>query len=76
PTPTRDGSDDVVQVFYLKPPVAMDQFNSLMMALRTKVYIQKTFGTLSPPVLVVRGSPVQLSESEHLIFTSTPGAAQ
>jgi hypothetical protein len=76
PTPARDGSDDILQIFYLKPPVAVDQFNGLMNALRTKVYIQKTFGTTSPPVLVVRGSPVQLSESEQLIFTSTPGAVQ
>src|SRR5580698_5644571 len=37
PTPARDGSDDVVQVFYLKPPVSVDEFNSLMTALRTKV---------------------------------------
>jgi hypothetical protein len=41
-----------------------------MTALRTTVYIQKTFGTVSPPVLVVRGSPVQLSESARLIFTA------
>ncbi len=76
PTPARDGSDDVFQVFYLKPPVALDEFQRLITALRTEVYIQKTFGTLSPPVLVVRGSPAQLSESAQLIFTSRPGAVQ
>jgi hypothetical protein len=68
PTPARDGSDDVVRVFYLKPPVSLDEFNGLMMALRTTVEIQKTFGTISRPVLVVRGSPAQLSESARLIL--------
>jgi hypothetical protein len=75
-TPARDGSDDVVQVFYLKPPVTMDEFNGLLRALRTKVEIQKTFGTFFPPVLVVRGSPAQLSESWQLILTSIRGAVQ
>lgn len=77
PTPAWDGSsDDIVQVFYLKPPVSIDEFNGLLTALRTRVYIQKTFGITAPPVLVVRGSPVQLSESEELIFPSKPGAVQ
>jgi hypothetical protein len=79
PTPAWDGSsDEVVQVFYLKPPVTVDEFNGLLNALRDKVHTPKTFGTrtTSPPVLVVRGSPVQLSESEQLIFASKPGAVQ
>jgi hypothetical protein len=76
PAPARDGSDDILQVFYLKPPVSRAEFNRLLMALRTSVYIQKTFGTLSPPVLVVRGSSAQISESEQLIFRSTPRASQ
>jgi hypothetical protein len=74
PTPARDGSDDVVQVFYLKPPVTMNEFSGLITALRTKVEIQKTFGIFFPPVLVVRGSPAQLSESGQLIFTPMRGA--
>jgi hypothetical protein len=77
PTSAWDGShDDVVQVFYLKPPVTVDEFNGLLNALRNKVHTTKTFGTTAPPVLVVRGSPEQLSESERLIFASNPGAVQ
>lgn len=73
PAPARDGTDDVVQVFYVRPPLTVDQFNGLMNALRSTLFIQKTFGTLSPPVLVVRGSPAQLSQSAQLIFGPPPG---
>src|SRR5437773_1197199 len=57
PVPQRDGSEDLVRVFYLSPTVSLPGISEMINAMHKRGGIQKVFCHTAPPALAVRGNP-------------------
>jgi hypothetical protein len=61
-----DGTDDVVQVFYLEPTTTPQVLNALTRKIRA-ANIGKVFQFTSPPAIVARGSSAILADTQQII---------
>ena len=76
PAPQRDGSEDLVRVFYLSPTVSLSGINEMITTMHKRGGIQKVFGHTAPPALAVRGNPNQLARAERIIEETETAAAR
>ena len=76
PAPQRDGSEDLVRVFYLSPTVSLPGINEMITAMRKRGGIMKVFCYTAPPALAVRGNLAQLAQAERIIEETETAAAR
>jgi hypothetical protein len=63
----RDGSEDLVRVFYLNPGVSPPGIQEMITAMRKRVSIQRVFSHTTPPAIAARGNAAQLAEAQRII---------
>jgi len=76
PAPQRDGSEDLVRVFYLSPTVSLPGINEMITAMRKRGGIMKVFCYTAPLALAVRGNLAQLAQAERIIEEAETAAAR
>jgi hypothetical protein len=67
PYKSREGTNDVVRVFYLPPATVPTANQQILTALRNVVEIKMLFNSFSPEALVVRGSADEIAAADWLI---------
>jgi hypothetical protein len=67
PAPQRDGSEDLVRVFYLSPTMSPRGIQEMITAMRKSAGIQKVFSHTAPPAIAARGNPAQLAQAQRII---------
>jgi hypothetical protein len=63
----RDGSEDLVRVFYLNPGVSPPGIQEMITAMRKRASIQRVFSHTTPPAIAARGNAAQLAEAQRII---------
>jgi hypothetical protein len=74
--PQRNGSEDLVRVFYLRPGVSVNGVQEMMGAMRKDAHIQKVFCHTAQPAIAVRGNSAQLAQAQRIIEEAEAPAAR
>jgi|SRR5579859_711528 len=74
--PQRDGSEDLVRVFYLNPTVSAQVINEMTSAMHKRGGIMRVFSHTAPPAIAVRGNPTELARAKRIIEEMETAAAR